>query len=81
MVVRSVPVSGEWGRDSLWIRTLEPAGPRCLGFPAVAPFRPRLTQDWVAQQEASTSLFCLPELVSGTALRVRGPGGQGVTGS
>lgn len=32
------------------------------GGPAAAPFRPRITQDWVAQQEAGTSLFCLAKL-------------------
>lgn len=30
--------------------------------PAALPFRPRLTQDWVAQQEAGTSLFCFAAL-------------------
>lgn len=33
--------------------------------PAAAPFRPGLTQDWVAQQETSASLFCFAALARG----------------
>lgn len=39
------------------------AGPR--RGPAAAPFRPGLTQDWVAQQETSASLFCFAALARG----------------